>query len=252
MLFTILAPKSNFLNRLSILIHNPYGPKPNFYWSRILNVIFKINISSNDIETLTFKFLYLLILNPDSNPIPSLPDLLSTKSTPSSHTWLRLFLLKPHTSFFSNAEKKIAFKTAYKGYTWGRFFQKHLIPPYFQMTFYVNFALFPLMTPTTSFFESPVAKYLISRLEPILSETLKKPFTFNRNCLYYNFTNLTGTPHTITTKMASLIRLTLIQIRNHSLSFHTLISNSMLNENLYKIQTKSKTFLKNFSSILET
>ena len=228
----------------------PQSPKPNFYWSRILKAISKINISPDGFKTLTFKSLYLLILNPDSNPIPSLPDPLSTKPTPSSHIWPRLFLFKPHTSLFSNTEKEIAFRTAYKGYTWGCFFLKDLIPPYFQMNFYVNFALLPMMTPHL-FFECPAAKYFISRLKPILSETLKKLFTLNRNCLYYSFTHLTGIPHTVITKMPSPIRLTLIQIRNHSLSFYTPISNCMLNENLYKIQTKLKTF-KNFSSILKT
>ena len=64
----------------------PHSPKPNFYWSRILKVISKINISLDAFETLTFKSLYLINLNPDSNPIPSLPNPLNTKATPSSHT----------------------------------------------------------------------------------------------------------------------------------------------------------------------
>ena len=107
----------------------PHSPKPNFYWSQILKEISKINISPDAFKTLNFKSLYLLILNPDSNSIPSLPDPLNTKASPSSHTWPRLFLLKPHSSFFSNTAKEIAFRTAYKGYAWGCFFQKHLIPP---------------------------------------------------------------------------------------------------------------------------
>ena len=102
----------------------PHIPKPNFYWSRILKVISKINISPDAFETLSFKFLYLLILNPDSNPIPSLPDPLNTKVTPSSHTWPRLFLLKPHSSFFSNTEKEITFRTAYKRLCLGVFLSK--------------------------------------------------------------------------------------------------------------------------------
>ena len=130
--------------------------------------------------------------------------------------------------------------------------EKHLIPPCFPNDFFGKFCSSSTDDPHHLFFECPAAKYLISCLEPILTETLKKPFTLNCNCLYDNFTHLTGTPHTITTKMASLIRLTLIQIQNHSLSFHTLISTSMLNENLYKIQTKFKTFLKNFSTKFET
>ena len=87
--------------------------KPNFYWSRILKVISKINISPDAFETFTFKFLNLLILNTDSNTIPSLPDTLNTKPTPSCHTWPCLFLLL-HTLFFSITEKEIAFRTAYK------------------------------------------------------------------------------------------------------------------------------------------
>ena len=92
----------------------PHSHKPNFYWSQILKAIFEINISPNAFESFTFKSLYLLILNPDSNSIPSLPDPLNTKSTHSSHTWPRLFLLKQHTSFFSDTKKEIAFRTAYK------------------------------------------------------------------------------------------------------------------------------------------
>ena len=64
----------------------PHSPKPNFYWSRILKEISKVNISPDAFESLNFKSLYLLILNPDSNSIPSLPDPLNTKATPSSHT----------------------------------------------------------------------------------------------------------------------------------------------------------------------
>ena len=133
MLFTILAPKSNLLNRLSILIQNPYSPKPNFYWSRILNAIFKINISSNDFEILSFKFLYLLILNPDSILIPSLPDLLSTKSTPSSHTWLRLFLLKPRCSFLMPRKNRFqdSLQRLYLGPFLSKTFNPSLLPNYF-------------------------------------------------------------------------------------------------------------------------
>ena len=155
-------------------------------------------------------------------------------------------------SFFSNIEKEIAFRTAYKGYAWVCFFQKHLISLRFPNNFLCKLCSSSTDDPHHLFLECPATKYLIFRLEPILSETLKKLFTLNRNCLFYNFTHLTGTLYTITTKMASFIRFTLIQIQNHSLSFHTPISNSLLNENQYKIQTKFKTFLKNFSSILET
>ena len=127
------------------------------------------------LKSLLLNLYFFLILNPDSNPIPSLPDPLNTKLTPSSHTWPRLFLLKPHTSFFSNTEKEIAFRTAYKGYAWGSFFKKHLIPPRFR-----NYSLCKLCSSSTDdphhlFFECPGAKYLISRLEPILSEILKSP-----------------------------------------------------------------------------
>ena len=161
----------------------PLSPKPNFYWSRILKAISKIDISPDAFETLTFKSLYLLILNPDSNSIPSLPDPLSTKPIVSFHTWPRLFLLKPHTSFFSNTGKEIAFRTACKGYTWGCFFQRHLIPPRFSIHFLCKLCSSSTDDPHHLFFECPAAKYLISHLEPIFNETLKKPFTLNRNCL---------------------------------------------------------------------
>ena len=103
-----------------------HSPKPNFYWLQILNTISKINIFPDAFETLTFKSLYLMILNHDPNPILSIPDPLSTKITLSSHTWPCLLLLKLHLTFFSNTEKEIPFRTAYKNYAWGYSFLKTL------------------------------------------------------------------------------------------------------------------------------
>ena len=151
----------------------PHSPKPNFYWSRILKVISKINIniSPDAFESLAFKSFCLLILIPDSNPIPSLPDLLNIKPTPSSHTWSSLFLFKPHTSFFFNAEKEIAFRTAYKGYAWGCFFQKHLIPPRFSTDFLCKLCSFSTDDPTTSFLNTLPQNILF----PVLNCSLVKP-----------------------------------------------------------------------------
>ena len=83
----------------------PYRPKPN-----PLSLFTKISTPPQDIDNLTFKSLYQILLQPEPNPIPIL-------DTETSHTWLRLTLVKPRPSLFSNLKKEISFRTAYKGYT---------------------------------------------------------------------------------------------------------------------------------------
>ena len=103
----------------------PHRPKPNLLWSKTLTLFTKISTPPQDIDNLTFKSLYLTLLQPDPNPIPLLNNTIP-------HTWLRLTLIKLRPSLFSNLEKEISFRTAYKGYTWGCFFSKHNFKP---MTF---------------------------------------------------------------------------------------------------------------------
>ena len=100
----------------------PHRPKLNTLWTKSLSLYTKISIPSETIDNLTFKSLYQTLLKPDPNPTP-------ITNTTIPHTWLRLTLTKPRPSLFSNLEKKISFKTAYKGYTWGCFFLKHKIKP---------------------------------------------------------------------------------------------------------------------------
>ena len=77
----------------------PHRPKPNPLWSKTLSLFTKIFTPPQDVENLTFKTLYQTLLQPEPNPIPIL-------DTETSHTWLRLTLVKPRPSLFSNLEKK--------------------------------------------------------------------------------------------------------------------------------------------------
>ena len=100
----------------------PHPPKPNPLWSKTLNIFQKNPIPSDLLNNLTFKSLYQILLKPAPNPLP-------ITNTTIPHTWPCLTLFKPGPSLFSSLEKEIAFKTAYKGYTWASFFNKHKISP---------------------------------------------------------------------------------------------------------------------------
>ena len=114
----------------------PHRPKPNPLWTKTLSLFTKISAPPQDVENLTFKTLYQTLLQPEPNPIPIL-------DTETSHTWLRLTLVKPCPSLFSNLEKEISFRTAYKGYTWGCFFSKHNIKPRNPNDFLCKLCSFP-------------------------------------------------------------------------------------------------------------
>ena len=87
-----------------------HRPKPNQLCIKTLILFQKNPIPLDHPNNLTFKSLYQTLLNPDSNPFPN-------TNTNISHIWPRLTLFKPCPSLFSNLEKEIAFKTAYKGFT---------------------------------------------------------------------------------------------------------------------------------------
>ena len=72
----------------------------------------------------------------------------------------------------------------------------------------------------------------------------KKPTSLSKNSLLYNFSELTGNHNLILSEMASLIRLSCFQLRNKILSFNLSITPSRLNEELYKIKTTFKSFVK--------
>ena len=215
----------------------PHRPKPNQQWTKTLNLFQKNPIPLEHINNLTFKSLYHTLLNPDSNPLP-------ITNTNISHTWPRLTLFKPCPSLYSNLEKEIAFKTAYKGFTWGSFFHKHKITPRNPNDLLCKLCSSSLDDPHHFFSECPHTVKLTTALEPLLSETLKTPYTFTKDILLYNYTNTTGTPHIIISKLASLIRLSLFQLRNNLPHYTSNIPPSLLNEELYKIKTKFKIFLR--------
>ena len=125
----------------------PHRPKPNPHWKKALNLLHKTSIPSDHLPKLTFKSLYLLLLKPDPIPLPREIDIPQTNGNNQAnpYTWLRLTLFKPRPSLFSNFEKEITFRTAYKGYAWGCFFQKHNFTPKTPMIFSVNYVFLPSM-----------------------------------------------------------------------------------------------------------
>ena len=159
------------------------------------------------------------------------------------HTWQRLTLFKLCPSLFSNLEKEIAYKTAYKGYTWGYFFNKHKITPQNPNDLLCKLCSSSLDDPHHLFFDCPHTVQLTTALEILLSETLKTPFTFIKDILLHNYTNKTGTLHILISKLASLTRLSLFQITNNIPHRTSTIPLALLNEELYKIKTKFIIFL---------
>ena len=113
------------------------------------------------------------------------------------------------------------------------------------MIFTVNFALLLLMI-LTIYSITALAQHLISALEPLLTTALKQPTTLTQDTLLYNYTNTTGTTHVIISKLASLIRLSLFNVKNYSSLYHKPIPSSFLNDEKFKIKTKFKTFIQQY------
>ena len=112
------------------------------------------------------------------------------------------------------------------------------------MIFSVNYVFLPSMILTIYvFFDWPPTKYLVYSLESFLSEILKKPISLSKNIFLYNFFEQAGNHNLILSQMASLIRLSSFQLRNKMISFNLSVNFSLINEELYKIKTKFKSFL---------
>ena len=80
----------------------PHPPNSNPHWKKILTLLAKINAKPETLSKLSFKQLYLHLFKPETNPLPNLP---TNFNPPSTHNWLRLTLIKPSFSLFSNYEK---------------------------------------------------------------------------------------------------------------------------------------------------
>ena len=123
----------------------PNRPKPNSLWTKTLSLYTKTSIPLETIKNLTFKSLYQTLLKLEPNPTPF-------TNTPIPHTWLRLTLTKPRPSLFSNLEKEISYRTAYKGYTWDVSFQNTTLNLVTQMISFVKSVFLLPMTLIISFF----------------------------------------------------------------------------------------------------
>ena len=142
--------------------------------------------------------------------------------------------------------------TAYKGYTWGCFFCKHNFKPRNPNDFFCKICFSPSDDPHHLSFFCPFNRNLIAHLEPLLTSILKKPTPLTQDTLLFNYTNTAGTPHIIISKLASLIRLSLYNLRNYSSLSNIPIPTSSLIDKKYKIKTKFKSFLKqNFPDYLK-
>ena len=112
--------------------------------------------------------------------------------------------------------------------------------------FICKLCLSSLDDPHHLFYKCRPTKQLISSLDSLLFKTFGKPIILPEHILLYNFTNKTKIPQIIITKLASLNRLLIFQLRNNSYLFPTPISSSLLKEETYKIKTKFKYFLNKF------
>ena len=93
---------------------------------------------------------------------------------------------------------------------------------------------------------APGTKHLISHLQRLLSETIKKFMILLKKVLLYNFTEISCPKHIILSKIASLILLSIFQLRNQFLSYNI---STLLNEEFFLIKTKFK-YLKKSPLIL--
>ena len=222
------------LNPNSIQIPNPTVLNPTFYGQKPYLSLKRFPSPQ--------KPLMNSPLNPSTNSYLNLTPINS--NTP--HNWLRLTLAKPRPSLFSNHEKEISYRTAYKGYTWGCFFSKHNFKPRNPNDFHCKLCSSPPDDPHHLFYHCPIAQHLIFDLEPLLTTALKQPTTLTQDTLLYNHTNTTGTTHVIISKLASLIRLSLFTVRNYSSLYHKPIPSYFLNDEKFKIKTKFKTFIQQY------
>ena len=126
------------------------------------------------------------------------------------------------------------------------FFSKRNFKPRNTNNLLCKLCLSPSDDPHHLFFGCPVSQQLISDLKPLLTSALKQPSTLKQNTLLFNYTNTTESPHIITTKLASLIRLSLYNLRTYNIFFHTPIPMFLLIEEKFKIKTKFKSFLNQF------
>ena len=99
----------------------PHRPLPNQDWKIMLQLIKSKNLNPSNLTNTNFKQLYLQLLN--------LPPILTQNINASvvPHSWLRIALHLPKTTFFSKCDKELAYRTAHKGFLWGSFKQEKII-----------------------------------------------------------------------------------------------------------------------------
>ena len=134
----------------------------------------------------------------------------------------------------------------------GMFLLKHNIKPCNPNDFLCKICLSFSDDPHYLFLHCPFTQKLISDLEPLLTAVLKKPTTLTQSTLLFNYINTIGAPHIITSKLTSLIRLSMFNLRNYNTFLNSPIPTSLLIEEKYKIKTKFKTLLEKISQITQT
>ena len=231
-----LGSKIRLLNPSLYSNSEPHRPSPSNYYKKIFSTLSKLNLPTESFQTLTFKALYLHILKPDSIPSPQVIGL------PNPNTWLKTTLFHPFSSHFSFFEKEIAFRTARNGFVWGCFFLTHKI--FSSSSPVTKCKLCSAFTdhPHHLFFECSIAKFFLSRLRPTLSQTCNQPLDIPKQTILYNISPLTGKSLLLTLKLSSLIRLALFNLRKNRKTFQTHITPKLLQDTLYKIRSKFKSF----------
>ena len=151
---------------------------------------------------------------------------------------------------FLKPGKRNILQADYKSYTWGCFFSKHNFKPRNPNNFLCKICFSPSDDPHHHFFYYSFTGNLIAHLEPLLTSILKKPTLLTQDKLLFNYTNTTSTPHIIISKLASLIRLSLYNLRNYNSLFNTPIPTPSLIEKNIKLKQNLNPFLNKVSLII--
>ena len=126
----------------------------------------------------------------------------------------------PFFPFLKPGKRNILQDSLYMLYL-GMFFSKHNFRPRNPEDFLCKICFSPSDDSHHLFFFCPFTRNLIAHQEPLLISILKKLTLLTLDTFPFNYTNTTGTPHIIISKLASLIRLSLYNQRNCNSLFNT-------------------------------
>ena len=97
----------------------PHKPEPNSDWKHILFLLRQLRFSSDQLNNITHKQLYLSVLDSKQPELPKINSCLK----PSS--WSEVLLLPKPFKNLSNKQKEVTFKVSHFGYFFGEFNSRH-------------------------------------------------------------------------------------------------------------------------------